>query len=490
MNGKNRFIDWKYMLQYVRTFAKWTAAAILIGVPCGIVGALFYDGVSYVTGLRIEHDWILFFLPLAGLFIVWFYRAIDLEGKGTDTIVEAAKVGEGLGIRLVPAIFIGTILTHLTGGSSGREGAALQIGGAIGNNIGKALKMKKEDLKITTMAGMAAFFAALFGTPITATVFVAFFLEVGTYYSAMLLPGFMAAMTAYGISRELGMKPFGFRLTAPSLEITLFVKVILLAFVCALVSNVFVKVLRQTSKLYKRFFPNPYLRVVVGALLVLLLTFLSGTRDYNGAGGDIIARAIVDGQAHPEAFLLKILFTALTLEAGFKGGEIVPSFFIGATFGCFFGSLIGIPAAFAAAIGLVTVFGGATNTLVASIFLSIEAFGSDGVMYFFMACVVSYLFSGYSGLYSKQTIRFSKLHARVINIRTNHRPKSFDHVRYDEDGVHVIQEEKVADTGVEILDGMQDHKEGAAPEAAVHPRDLIGYEDVIDPEDVENIHRI
>lgn len=431
----NRWIpDKEYVLLYIKYMVKWIILAGLIGIPCGVVGALFFNGVMYVTNLRIAHPWLLYFLPVAGLLIVFMYKKLDVEGRGTDTIVESARKGTGLRIRLVPAIFIATLLTHLCGGSSGREGAALQIGGDIGNNIGKLVRLNREDLKIATMAGMAAFFTALFGTPITATVFVAFFLEVGSIYTVMLFPGFVASIAAFTISRRLGMEPFAFALNAPGKDIVLFLKVIVLAALAALVSNVFVKVLHSTAYLYKKFFKNEYLRVVVGAALVILLTLLVGNYDYNGAGTQVISRAIVEGKAVPWAFLLKILFTALTLEAGFKGGEIVPSFFIGATFGAAFGPLLGIPAKFAAAIGMVCVFGGATNSIIAPIFLSIEAFGSGGVVYFAAGAIVSYMMSGYSGLYSNQIIRFSKLRARFINLRTNQRPE-MRYARFTKDGI-------------------------------------------------------
>lgn len=431
-------IEKGYVKLYARYLIKWIIVAGLIGIPCGVVGALFYLGVAKATSLRETCEWLYFCLPLAGLFIVWFYKALHVEGATTDTIVESARKGTGLKFNIIPAIFAGTVLTHLCGGSSGREGAALQIGGTIGSNIGSLLKLEPEDEKIATMAGMAAFFTALFGTPITATVFVAFFLEVGTVYTAAFFPGFVASISAYTISRKMGMQPFRFPLTEPDLDIVLFLKVMLLAALCALVSVLFVKSLHSMGKLYKKYIPNPYLRVIAGAGIVLLLTFLSGTHDYNGAGTEVIRRAVVDGETHPYTFLLKILFTALTLEAGFKGGEIVPSFYIGSTFGCFMGSVLGISPQFAAAIGLVCVFGGATNTMIAPMFLAVEAFGcsSSGIVYFTMAAIEAFMFSGYNGLYSKQTIRYSKLRARVVNIRTNFRPK-VDHVRFGEKGVYI-----------------------------------------------------
>ena len=166
--------------------------------------------------------------------------------------------------------------------------------------------------------------------------------------------------------------------------------------------------------------PNPWLRVVLGGMAVIVLTLLCGTSDYNGAGMNIITAAVEQGTVRPEAFLLKMIFTAVTLAAGFKGGEVVPSFFVGATFGCAVGPLLGLPAGFSAAVGLAAVFCGVTNCPLASIFLSVELFGDGGLLYFAAACAISYVLSGYDGLYSSQTILYSKLKAQYINVRTTH----------------------------------------------------------------------
>ena len=198
------------------------------------------------------------------------------------------------------------------------------------------------------------------------------------------------------------------------------VRTAILAALCALVSLLFCNTLHFVENQLKRWLPNAWVRAVVGGAAVVALTYLCGTTDYNGAGMEIITAAVEEGSVHPAAFLLKILFTAVTLGAGFKGGEVVPSFFVGATFGCLAGPLLGIPAGFAAALGLAAVFCGATNCPVASMFLAVELFGSDGLLYFALVCGISNMLSGYNGLYSSQTILYSKLKAQYINVRTNH----------------------------------------------------------------------
>ena len=404
---------------YGWTLAKWTMAASAIGVVCGLIGTMFHFGVHEVTAFRGTHPWVLYLLPLAGFVIVSFYKLTETDGLGTDDIIDAVHAGKRLPILLLPAIFFGTVLTHLCGGSAGREGAALQMGGTIGRHAGNLFNLDDRDLRTATMAGMAAFFSALFGTPLTATVFAIVVISIGVVYHVAFIPCLTASLVAYWISVELGVAPTRFSVAAPELEKLMLLRVAVLGVGCALVSVLLCRTLHFAEHQMKKRLPNAWLRVLVGGGAVIALTYLCGTRDYNGAGMDLITAAVEQGTARPEAFLLKILFTAVTLSAGFKGGEVVPSFFVGATFGCVAGPLLGIPAGFAAALGLAAVFCGATNCPLASIFLSVELFGDGGLLYFALVCGISYMLSGYNGLYSSQTIVYSKLKAQYINVRTN-----------------------------------------------------------------------
>ena len=404
---------------YIKALVKWLLLAAVTGTCCGVVGALFHIGVHHATALRREHFWLLWCLPLAGLVIVGFYKLTKTEGMGTNDILDAVHLGKPLSIWLLPAIFLGTVLTHLCGGSAGREGAALQMGGTIGFHTGRLLRLDDKDLRIATLAGMAAFFSALFGTPLTAAIFSIVVISVGVMYHAAMFPCLTAALTAYGVSLLLGVEPTRFTVEMPALAADTMLRVSVLAVLCALVSVLFCGVMHTAEHLMEKYFPNPWIRAAAGGFAVIALTFLCGTTDYNGAGMDVVTAAVEQGTAHPAAFLLKLLFTAVTLAAGFKGGEVVPSFFVGATFGCVMGPLLGLPAGASAAIGLVAVFCGATNCPLASTLLSIELFGDAGLLYFALACVISYMLSGYSGLYSSQTILYSKLKAQYINIHTN-----------------------------------------------------------------------
>ena len=414
---------------YLRTLIKWTILGLVIGAFCGVIGSAFHIGVHHATELRAEHPWLLWCLPLAGLGIVGFYKLTKVEGKGTNSIIDQVHLGKGLPFFLLPAIFLGTILTHLCGGSAGREGAALQMGGTIGFHTGRLLRLDDRDLRVATLAGMAAFFSALFGTPLAATVFAMMVISIGIMYDVAFIPCLTAALTAYGVSLTMGVEPTRFTVAMPELEGWMLVRVAVLAALCAVVSTVFCNVIHIVEHQMDHRIKNSWARAVIGGVAVIALTYLCGTTDYNGAGMEVVTAAVEGGVARPEAFLLKMLFTAVTRAAGYKGGEVVPSFFVGATFGCVAGPFLGIPAGFAAALGLVAVFCGATNCPLASIILAVELFGDGGMLYFALACGLSYMLSGYNGLYSSQTILYSKLKAQYINVHTNAHHEGFPHAQ-------------------------------------------------------------
>lgn len=417
--GKKFWVWLRHTTIYAQTTAKWLFLAVVIGLLCGAVGTAFHMGVHYATELRGRWPWLLWCLPLAGLVIVAIYKVTRTEGQGTNAVIDEVHLGKGLPVLLLPAIFLSTVLTHLCGGSAGREGAALQMGGTIGFHTGRRFRLDDKDLRVATLAGMAAFFSALFGTPLAAAIFSIVVVSIGVMYHAAMFPCLTAALTAYAVSLALGVEPTRFAVEMPALSVHMMLRMAVLAALCALVSVLFCAVMHFFEHQMAHRLKNPWLRAVVGGLAVIALTYLCGTTDYNGAGMEVVTAAVERGTAHPAAFLLKLLFTAITLAAGFKGGEVVPSFFVGATFGCVAGPLLGIPPGAAAAVGLIAVFCGATNCPLASTLLSIELFGDGGLLYFALACVVSYMLSGYSGLYSSQTILYSKLKAQYINVHTN-----------------------------------------------------------------------
>ena len=421
--GRRIALDkWKEIMvhigRYPAVLGKWLAVGGLIGGVGGVIGSAFHIGVDYATRIRTAHPWILYLLPLLGLLIAGLYRLAKVEGKDTNAVIESVHFGKNVPVLLVPVIFLSTVLTHLGGGSAGREGAALQIGGGIGFETGRLLHLGQKDLPLATLCGMSAVFSALFGTPLTATVFAMEVISVGVFYYAGLLPCLTAALVGYGVSLAMSVPPTRFTVAAPGLNAWTMVLVILLAIGCGVVSILFCRGLQGSGRLAAKLLPNPFVRVFVGGLLVIALTLLVGSTDYNGAGMSVVEQA-VGGHVSGWAWILKLLFTAVTIGFGFKGGEVVPSFFVGAAFGCLLGGFLGLPAGFGAAIGLVAVFCGAVNCPIASVLLSVEIFGIGGLLYFAMACAISYLLSGYCGLYSSQTILYSKLRAEFINIHTN-----------------------------------------------------------------------
>ncbi|MBE6014284.1 MAG: chloride channel protein [Lachnospiraceae bacterium] len=389
---------------------KWGVLALFTGGICGTIGVGFHYTIAYVTQFRGENPWILYCLPVAGLLIVLLYRGAHMEDDGgTNTIINSVRSADRIPIAMAPLIFIGTALTHLCGGSSGREGAALQLGGSIAAFLGRCIKLKKDDIKVVTMSGMSAVFSALFGTPLTAAVFSMEVVNVGNMHYSSFLPCIISSLTSSVIASVLGVEKEA--MAAPvidDLRLLHIGQVVIIAVCCALVSYIFVETMHLVGKTYKKLFNNQYIRILVGSALVIGITLLLGTTDYNGAGMPVIERAMHEA-ARPEAWAIKIILTALTLGAGFKGGEIVPSFFIGATLGNVVATLIGFDMGLGAAIGMICFFCAVVNCPIAAILLSVEFFGGGNVALFGVACAVSYLVSGYSSLYSSQKIVYSKI---------------------------------------------------------------------------------
>lgn len=398
----------RHMARDFAAFIKWLLLGSLMGVLAGGSGALFYFCIAGVTGLRETYPWLLYLLPVGGVAIVFSYRLLGApKPKGTDLVISAIRSPDPVPLKMAPLIFFATSVTHLFGGSAGREGAALQLGGSLGYSAGRIFRLDEKDLHIMTMCGMAACFSALFGTPITSAVFVMEVITVGVMYYSALVPCTVAALVGASISRWLKIAPTSFSVTGiPDIGWKPVLQVILLAALCALLSVLFCFVMRGTGKVLGRWIANQYLRVIAGGAAVILFALIFG-RDYLGTGGGVIAAAL-KGQAAPAAFLLKLLFTAITLGAGYKGGEIVPAFFVGSTFGCVAGGLIGLNPSFGASIGFMAVFCGVTNCPLTAFVLSIEVFGAKGAVFYLVAAAVSYMLSGYSGIYSKQRILYAK----------------------------------------------------------------------------------
>lgn len=410
------------LIPYIKGFLKWLLIAIINGLIVGIIGVLFHFGLEYASEIRHKYTWLILFLPLGGILIALAYKIFNMsKDKGTSSILKAVRDNDELNIKSMFLVFISTIITHLFGGSSGREGAALQIGGSISAQLGKIIKLDEKDERIITMCGMSAGFASLFGTPLTATIFAMEVTSVGIMHYSAFVPCIISALIGAQLSIRFNIFPTHFNIISisgmppiPEITIISILKIVVISALCAFLSIIFCISMHKTATYYKRLIKNDILRIAVGGIVIVILTYLMGNQDYNGAGIDIINKAF-NGEAKNTAFLIKLIFTSLTLGAGFKGGEIVPAFFVGSTFGNVISKMIGLNPSFGSGIGLVAVFCGVTNCPITSIFMSIELFGADGLILFALSCAISYMLSGYEGLYAEQKILYSKLKPTYID---------------------------------------------------------------------------
>lgn len=401
-------------------FVKWSLISAALGTVGGFFGSLFSLGITWATGLRQNVPQVLFLMPLSGLAIVWLYHVFHQEkNRGTDMVIDSISSNEKVTGITGPLIFASTILTHLVGGSSGREGAALQLGGSIGSVLGRVLKLDEKDLKIATMCGMSAVFSALFGTPIAAGVFSLEVVSIGVLYYAAMVPCLFSAYIGQAVAGAFNIPPENYPITqVPPVSFQSVGIAVLLGALCALVSMAFCIILHQASHLYRQYFQNAYIRVLAGSALFIVLTLAVGTDDYLGSGIVLMER-VVEGQARMEAFLLKMIFTAIALGAGFKGGEIVPTLCVGATFGCAVGNLLGFYPPLCAACGMAALFVGVTNCPITSLIIALELFGYSGMEYFSIVIAVSFALSGYYGLYASQKFVYSKTKTEFINRKPN-----------------------------------------------------------------------
>ena len=428
MSSKKREHDGKDIVRYyfnrikrnAGSLIKWVFIAFLTGFVVGGISSMFSYTLSGVTKIREQNPWIFYLLPVAGLLIVFMYKKIGKEDGGTNQVFSTVRAKDEVPFRSAPLIFVSTALTHLVGGSAGREGAAIQLGGSIGNQLGRWMKLDEADMHVIVMCGMSAAFSALFGTPMAAAVFAMEVVSVGVMYYTALLPCVISALIATNFAATMGINPEAFHVSGiPELTMWNGLKMGVIALGCAGLSTIFCILLKLAGQQFRKWFKNSYLRVVVIGAVIILLTLALQTTDYMGAGTNLIEAAIEGGEVEPLSFLWKMILTVLTMKIGFRGGEIVPSFCIGATFGCVFGSISGLSPSLCAAAGMVAVFCGVTNCPITSALIAFELFGFEGASFYLIAVAVSYAASGYYSLYKDQTIVYSKYKARYVNKSTH-----------------------------------------------------------------------
>lgn len=402
-------------------FIKWTFIASAIGMEVGMVGAVFGHSVAWATRLWSSNHWTLFLMPVAGLIIVFCYRfAKEEKNKGTDMILASISASEEVTPATGLLIFIGTFLSHCVSASAGREGAALQIGGSIGNVIAQILRLDERDKKVAIMCGMSACFAALFGTPLTAGIFSLEVVSIGVMYYAALVPCLFSAFIGAGIAKSMGVKPDHFHVgEIPEFTFEGAAVAILIAILSACVGILMCFILHKSHHMYKKYFPNPYVRVAAGSAIFIVLTLIFSSRYYNGSGMQLIEMCFHGQKVPYYAFLMKIVFTAVALGAGFKGGEIVPALCVGAAFGYVMAAVTGMPVGICSAMGMMSLFVSVTNCPVSTMFLAFELCGFEGMPYYVFAIAVSFTLSGYYGLYHSQKFVYSKIKTEFINRKSN-----------------------------------------------------------------------
>lgn len=391
-------------------------ASAIVGALVGTIGAAFAYTLNWVTNYRMNNFWLLYFLPVAGMLIVLAYKIL-LRGKpdgGTNIVISAVHSGDDIPLAMAPLIFFSTALTHLVGGSAGREGAALQLGGSIGDGIAKIFKANRQVKSSLVMCGMTAAFSALFGTPMAAAIFPIEFISVGIMHYSSLLPNVVAALVARAIAARFGLHAEQFDLgVVPAFSLEQAVRVSVLAALAGVAAIIFILGMEYAKKYFK-IIKNPYFRVFVGGTIVLILSLVEGQQTFNGSGMSFVEGAF-DEPVKIWVFLLKILFTALTLGCGYKGGEIVPTLFIGATFGSAISVALGLPVGLATAVGMCCLFCSVTNAPLTALLIAFELFGYEAMPYYLLGVSISFLTSGYHGLYSEQKIVYSKYTSKFIN---------------------------------------------------------------------------
>ncbi|GGE68167.1 voltage-gated chloride channel family protein [Priestia taiwanensis] len=397
-------------VELILYLVKWTVLASIVGILVGSASAFFLVSLEWATSMQHTYTWLLFLLPFGGALVSYTYWKYGQNAsKGNNLIIEQAQgEEESVPFRMAPLVLGGTIITHLFGGSAGREGTAVQMGGAFSELVAKVCKLDKIDRKIILICGISSGFGSVFGTPLAGTIFALEVLAIGMIRHEALFPSFVAACIGniVTVAWGVGHHPYDIG-DVPVFSWLLVMKVVLAAILFGLTSRVFSGLTHWMKRGFVKLFVHPVWRSFVGGVLFVLLTLLIGTRDYTGLGIPLIDQAF-DGTVATFAFLMKLFFTALTLGAGYQGGEVTPLFVIGSSLGSTLGSYLDVSIPFLAALGFIGVFCSATSTPIACFIMGIELFGSEAAIYFFLVCIISYVCSGHTGIYTSQQIGVSK----------------------------------------------------------------------------------
>jgi H+/Cl- antiporter ClcA len=424
---------------------RWTLLVIPVALSAGSLVALFLWLLDRAIHFRFDHPWLLFLLPPAGVLIYVLYKYWGKNSEAGNNLImdEIHEPGGGIPARMAPLVLMTTVITHLFGGSAGREGTAVQIGGSLAQFFAKKFNLSKEDVRMLLTTGIAAGFGAVFGTPVTGTIFALEVLAMGRIKHDALIPCFIASVladitcSAWGIHhtqfhigfREVGITFFSIF----HFDVLLLCKVIIAGLAFGLAGYAFAEISHTIRHFSHRIIKPKWLIPVAGAGVIILLTYVVGTEDYLSLGvigktphSVTIPSCFETGGATNWSWLWKLLFTAVTLGTGFKGGEVTPLFFIGAALGNTIAVLSGAPVDLMAGLGFIAVFAGATNTPIACTIMGVELFGGEHVVYYAVACFTAYYFSGHSGIYHAQRVATSK-----IEMLAHHQDSTLKDVRSD-----------------------------------------------------------
>lgn len=395
---KRKFVDLKVI-----------SVSLCCAVVMGIISFVFLKMLGLSSVFREFFPYCIWFLPLSGMLTAFVYKRYGGESsKGNNLIIQSANEGVKVPKRLAFLTFIFTLLTHFSGGSAGREGTAVQIGGTLTSNVADKLGFKNEDRKIIILSGLSAAFGSVFGTPLAGAFFGMEVCCIGQLSVSAVIPCFLSSYLANAVTLLLGATHEVHKISAiPSLDIKSVLVFISASILFGLIGKLFALGVKYLKLLYAKIFKNTVLSAFIGSVIVVLLIVLLNLNEYEGLSTWQQTTAF-EGNANWYDMPVKFILTTLTLGAGFQGGEVTPLFDIGASFGGWYANMFGIEPSFLAAIGLICVFGSAANTPITTIMLGIELFGAEAVPYFVFASLISFIASGKSGIYSAQERKLSK----------------------------------------------------------------------------------
>ena len=396
--------DFKENTNLFKNFIKWFMLSILSGIIIGIVISLFLKSLQFATSTRQSYPVIILLLPFGGALVSYLYLRYGKDSsKGNNLIIERINKGEAnIPFRMAPLVFFGTFITHLFGGSAGREGTGVQIGASICSKLSKILRLNEKDTTMIIISGVSSGFGVVFGTPIAGTIFGLEVSTVGKMRYEAIIPCLISSFIGNSIAKALKVHHSHYVMeVVSSSDYSIFYKVILCSILFGLVSKLFSELTGNLKKFFTKLIPKPYIKSFVGGCIVIIIALVLQTQIYLGLSLDLLQDAF-ENNVVGYAFLIKLILTSITLATGFQGGEVTPLFVIGATLGNFLAPIINLPLSFLAGLGMIAVFCGGTKTPLASFAMGLELFGGGNIKYIFITCVISYVFAGKSGIYSSQ----------------------------------------------------------------------------------------